>query len=74
MSVSVLLRLILVTLLHVAQKLEVIGRLIYDGKAELKEKLEGILVQTDYASVYLQKISEMMGKEIVNGSEFPGSA
>ena len=78
MSVTVLLGLIFVTLLYIARKLEVIGQLIWDGRAELKDKLERILVQTDYASMYLGRVTEMVekagGRANIDGSELPGSA
>jgi hypothetical protein len=65
---SILLVLILVVLLYVGRKLEVIAHLIYDGNKELKDKLDGILVQTDYASTYLAKITEMMEKDRIEGN------
>jgi hypothetical protein len=65
---SILLVLILIVLLYVCRKLEVIAHLIYDGNKELKDKLDGILVQTDYASMYLGKITEMMEKDRIEGN------
>ena len=70
-SLSILLVLILIVLLYIGRKLEVIAHLIHDGNKELKDRLEGVLVQTDSAGMYLGKITEMMEKDRIgeNGNQ-----
>ena len=72
MAVPTLLGLIFVALLCIVRQLDLIrGAIGVEGK-ETREKLEGILVQTDYASMYLQKITEMM--EMAEGTRQAGGA
>jgi len=40
------------------------AHLILDGNKKAMGQLEGILAQTDYASMYLGKITEMMEKAL----------